>query len=85
MQRYCERCDKQVEAAYEDPKLRRWVKAYFLLGLPFLPALPIIGADFMVMLPLLMLYIIGFGPALRVLREPPTCDECGAVVDHRAR
>ena len=35
-----------------------------------------------VMLPLLMVYIIGFGPALRVIREPPKCDDCGAVVAH---
>ena len=84
MRRPCERCDTEVEAEYDDPKLRRWVKGYFFLGVPFLPALPIIGSDFAVMLPMLMVYVIGFGPALGILREPPKCCDCGAVVPHRA-
>ena len=81
VQRYCERCESQVDAAYDDPELRRWVKGYFLLGLPFIPLAPIIGSEFSVMLPMTMVYLIGFGPALGVLREPPKCCECGAVTD----
>lgn len=84
MRRDCERCAREVEASYDDPRLRRWVKGYFLLGIPFIPAMPIIGSDFAVMLPLTMIYVVGFGPALGFIKEPPKCDECGAAVAHRA-
>ena len=84
MRRECARCEREVEAEYDDPQLRRWVKGYFWLGVPFIPLSPIIGADYVVMLPLTMIYVLGFGPALGVIREPPKCCECGAVVDHRA-
>lgn len=84
MQRHCERCEAEVEAAYDEPQLRRWVKGYVLLGVPFIPALPIIGSDFAVMLPMLMVYVVGLGSALGVIREPPKCCDCGAVVAHRA-
>jgi hypothetical protein len=80
MRRHCERCEVEVEAVYDEPKLRRWVKGYFLLGVPFIPLLPIIGSDFAVMLPMLMIYVIGFGPALGVIREPAKCSDCGAAV-----
>lgn len=78
---FCTRCDDVVEVEYEEPKLRRWAKGYFLLGLPFIPAMPIIGSDFIVMLPLTMIYVIGFGPALGIIREPPNCCDCGAAVE----
>ena len=84
MRRRCERCETEVEAEYDEPRLRRWVKGYFLIGLPFIPALGIIGSDYVVMLPMLMIYVIGIGPALGVVREPPKCCECGAVVSHEA-
>ncbi|PRQ05063.1 hypothetical protein [Enhygromyxa salina] len=84
MRRDCERCQREVEAAYDDPRLRKWVKGYFFLGLPFLPAIPIIGSDFVVMLPLLMIYVVGFGPAIGFIKEPPKCQECGAAVAHQA-
>lgn len=80
MRRHCERCEVEVDAAYDEPQLRRWVKGYFFLGVPFIPALPIIGSDYVVMLPLLMFYVIGVGPALAILREPPKCKTCGAAV-----
>lgn len=83
MRRHCERCEVEVDATYDEPQLRRWVKGYFFLGVPFIPALPIIGSDYVVMLPLLMFYVIGVGPALQVLREPPKCNTCGAAVAHR--
>ena len=49
MRRDCARCEREVEAEYDDPKLRRWVKGYFWLGVPFIPLSPIIGADYVVM------------------------------------
>jgi hypothetical protein len=82
MRRYCERCETEVAAAYDEPELRRWVKGYFCLGVPFIPLLGIIGSDYMVMLPMTMVYLVGFGPALGMLREPPKCCECGAAVAH---
>jgi len=75
------RCDEQVSARYPNPKLRRWVRGYFFLGVPFIPFLPIIGADFIVMLPLTMLYLIGLGPALSIVRTAASCDQCGADVE----
>lgn len=77
---YCLRCELDVAVEYDDPKLRRWAKGYFLFGLPFIPLLPIIGADFVVMLPLTMVYVVGFGPAISFIREPPKCCDCGAAV-----
>ena len=84
MRGYCERCEDEVETAHDDPQLRRWVKGYFYLGLPFIPLSPIIGSDYVVMLPLTMLYLLGFGPALGIIREPPKCDDCGAAVTSHA-
>jgi hypothetical protein len=80
MRRHCPRCDTEVDAEYDDPKLRKWVKGYFWLGVPFIPALPIIGSDWVVMLPLTMVYVVGFGPAWGIIKEPPKCVECGCAV-----
>ena len=85
LRRHCVRCDEEVEARYEDPGLRRWVRFYPWLGVPFIPLSPIIGSDFGVMLPLTMVYLIGLGPALGFLREPPKCTACGAAVAHRPK
>lgn len=85
MRGYCERCEIEVETEYDDPQLRRWVKGYFCLGLPFIPLTPIIFSEISVMLPMLMVYSIGFGPALGVLREPAKCSECGAAIDAKSR
>ncbi len=82
---YCRRCQREVEATYPQPRLRRVARAYFFLGVPFIPLLPIIGSDFAVMLPLTMLYLLGIGSARRVLDEPASCDECGADVEARPR
>jgi hypothetical protein len=84
MRRDCPRCEHEVEAEYDEPQLRKWVKLYFWLGVPFIPAAPIIGSDYVVMLPLTMIYILGFGPAYGIVKEPPKCCECGCVVPHRA-
>lgn len=85
MRGHCARCDRDVEAAYERPRLRRWAKVYFLLPVPFVPVFPIIASDFSVMLPLLMVYLLGIGPVLGVLRDPASCTTCGAMVPSPTR
>jgi hypothetical protein len=84
LRRQCLRCDCVVDAEYDQPQLRRWVRFYPWLGVPFIPLSPIIGSDYVVMLPLTMFYLVGLGPALGFLREPPKCCTCGAVVSHKA-
>jgi hypothetical protein len=77
---HCERCEAEVEVEYDDPQLRRWVKGYFWLGVPFIPLTPIIFSEISVLLPMFMIYTIGMGPAVGILREPALCCECGAAV-----
>ena len=77
---FCERCEAVTEVTYDEPQLRKWARVYMMLGIPYIPLSPIIGSDWAVMLPLTMLYLLGFGPALGILREPPKCDDCGAAV-----
>ena len=72
---------EDVVGVYRQPRLRRWVRWYFVLPLPFVPVFPIIASDFAVMLPLLMVYLLGIGPVLGVLKDPACCEECGAVVE----
>ena len=78
---HCERCQCHVEVSYDDAELRRWAKGYMCMGLPFIPLSPIIGSDFAIMLPMAMVYCLGFGPALGIIREPPKCEVCGAAVE----
>jgi hypothetical protein len=80
MQAHCERCEADVEAAYRNPRTRRLARGYPLLIVPFIPVLPIIAADFAVMLPMLMIYMLGLGPVIGILRDPPLCNDCGAIV-----
>ena len=77
----CRRCEEDVEGVYENPKIRRWSRAYFLIPIPFIPLFPIIASDFIVMIPLTMLYLAGAGAALRFATEKPLCPECGALVE----
>jgi len=79
MRAHCERCAAEVEASYRRPRARRIARGYPLLIVPFLPFIPIIGADYVVMIPLAMLYMLGMGPVLGILRDPPVCDDCGAI------
>lgn len=81
MEAHCRRCDTLVEGAYPNPRARRWAKAYALLWIPIIPILPIMASDYVVSLPLLMGYMIGFGPIYRIIAEPPTCSICGAYVE----
>lgn len=77
----CRRCDEEVDGQHEQPKLRRLARFYFLVPIPFVPLLPIIASDFMVMIPLTMLYLMGAGAALRFVTQKPTCPVCGAFVE----
>lgn len=54
------------------------VRLYKLIWIPIVPILPIMASDYVVSLPLLMLYMLGFGPVLGVLGDPPRCSDCGA-------
>ncbi len=77
----CVRCVADVFGEYEQPRLRRLAWGYFLLPIPFVPLLPIIASDFLAMIPLTMLYLLGLGPALRIVAERPTCPSCGVFVE----
>ena len=77
---HCSRCAATVEPEYAQPRLRKLSRYYFLLPIPFVPLLPIIASDFIVMIPLTMLYMMGVGPALGLAMQKPTCPECGAFV-----
>jgi hypothetical protein len=75
-----------VDVTYEhSPRLRRWIKAYFYIPLMLLPMLPFLAGDFAVSLPLMMAYMLGIGPALGIMRDPPTCNDCGALIPAPAR
>ncbi len=76
---YCERCGRDVEAAYRSPTRRKWAKLYFALPLPFVPLFPIMAADYFVCLPGIMVYLLGIGPVLAILRDPLHCTDCGAI------
>lgn len=80
MRAHCDRCAADVDATYPRPQARKLVRWYPLLIVPFLPFIPIIAADFAVMIPLLMLYMLGGGQVIAILRDPPLCDDCGAIV-----
>lgn len=75
----CERCGHEVEGVYRRPTARKWAKAYFLMPLPFLPILPIMASDYAVSLPGVMVYLLGIGPVLAILRDPLHCRDCGAI------
>ena len=78
---HCVRCECDVEVEYQhSPRLRKWLKAYFIIPMMLLPMLPFLAGDFAVSLPLMMAYMLGIGPALSIVREPPTCKTCGALI-----
>lgn len=84
MRRFCARCDDHVDAEYEEPGMRKFVKIYFVAGLFYLPFLPIIGADFFVMIPNFALYVFGAGAAMRYWNQPALCTVCGAETERDA-
>ncbi len=70
-----------MKGQHEQPRLRRLARFYFILPIPFIPLLPIIASDFVVMIPLTMAYLLGAGAALNFITQKPTCPECGAFVE----
>ena len=80
MRAHCRRCDHEVEGVYQHPKMRLVARAYLFMWVPFLPIIPIMASDYVVSLPILMFYMLGIGPILTIIQDPPTCSECGAVV-----
>lgn len=83
---HCARCDRGVAVEYKySLNMRRWWKAYFIVPPLFLvPAAPFLAGDYVVTIPLMMVYMLGFGPALSIVRDPPLCGECGAFIPARA-
>ena len=83
--RHCIRCEHIVEVEYEhSATMRRWWRAYFIVPIMLTPAVPFLAGDFAVSLPLIMAYMLGIGPVLAVIRDPPTCAECGALIPRPA-
>ncbi|MCA9706950.1 MAG: hypothetical protein KDK70_13940 [Myxococcales bacterium] len=85
MRGQCARCDAEVEAVFQHPRLRRVLRGYLLLPLPFVPVLPIIASDYVVMIPMLMVYMLGLGPVFAIIQEAPTCAGCGANLERPPR
>lgn len=79
--KHCLRCQREVPVEYEhSAAARRWWKLYFLVPIALLPAMPILASDYVVSLPLVMAYMVGFGRVVSIVRETPTCAECGALI-----
>lgn len=78
---HCLRCAREVAVEYQNsPAKRRWWRLYFLVPIFLLPASPFLAADYVICLPLMMAYMVGFGPVLAIVREQPTCADCGALI-----
>ena len=78
---YCLRCGHDVDTEHRYPRtLRRLLKAYFLMPLALVPAYPILASDYVVAIPMMMLYMLGIGPALVITKDPALCAECGALI-----
>lgn len=65
---------------FDNTSMRKLAKVYVWLWLIALPILPIMAADYFVCLPMFMLYLVGMGPAMKLIKGPPTCVDCGAYV-----
>lgn len=78
---HCTRCACDVAVEYQySATARRWWRLFFLIPVFLLPASPFLAADYVVSLPLIMAYMLGFGPVLAIVRETPTCADCGALI-----
>jgi hypothetical protein len=77
---HCTRCEAQVEGVYRHQKWRKIAYAYLLVPVPFLPIIPLAASDYVVSIPMMMLYMLGLGPVFAIVRDPPTCRDCGAIV-----
>lgn len=65
--------------------MRRVAWGYLAFIIPIIPILPIMAADYVVSLPLLMVYMLGMGPVFAIIREPATCVDCGAFLPRPSR
>lgn len=80
---YCARCNHQVEVEHRySHSVRRKLKLYLYLPVLFVPFFPFLASDYIVALPTMMLYMIGIGPVLTIVRDPGVCGDCGALVEH---
>ncbi len=78
---HCQRCGCDVEVVHKHSRrLRRALRVYFLLPLALVPAFPVLASDYVVALPMCMLYMLGIGPALVIVKDPPLCARCGALL-----
>jgi hypothetical protein len=79
---HCVRCQCEVEIEHRHSRrLRRALRGYFLLPLALIPLFPVLASDYVVALPMCMLYMLGIGPALVIVRDPPICARCGALLN----
>jgi hypothetical protein len=44
------------------------------------PLFPFAASDYVVALPTLMLYMLGLGPVFAIIKDPPACSICDAIV-----
>jgi hypothetical protein len=80
-QAHCERCDHEVAIEHRySPRLRRALKGYFFMPVLLVPIFPFVAWDYVFFLPVMMLYVVGMGPALSIIRDPATCAVCGAYI-----
>lgn len=78
---YCLRCGHDVDTEHRYPRqLRKYLKAYFLMPLLLVPFYPMLASDYVLAIPMMMLYMLGIGPALVITKDPALCSECGALV-----
>jgi len=78
---YCLRCGRDVETEHRYPRtLRRVLKGYFFIPLALVPFYPLLASDYVLAIPMMMLYMLGIGPALVITKDPALCVECGALI-----
>jgi hypothetical protein len=78
---HCQRCDLDVIGEVRFPRIRMLAWAYVALGIPGVVAFPFFAWDYVVSLPGFMLYALGFAQVISILRERPTCPDCGAITE----
>lgn len=82
---WCARCDRHVEVERKHSHAtRRRVRLYLFMPIILVPMFPFIAWDYVIALPIFMLYMLGIGPVLLIVREPGVCCECGALVAKEA-
>lgn len=85
-QPFCTRCARAVAVEYRySRRLRRLLKGYLFIPILSLPAFPLLASDYVFCIPAMMLYMLGIGPVLVIVRDPPACSECGALISGAPR